>query len=168
MEVNGNLARSLRARWSRWHSKWVEADGLVAANTEVQAALGEHRMSARPWSPSALEQYSTCPYKFALNGILKLKPREEAAALEQLDPLTRGALFHEVQFALLGELKEAGLLPVNRERLAQAIARCDRTLDKVAEMYREKLAPAIPRVWHSEMEDLAHGPARVAAAGGAE
>lgn len=154
VEVNGNLARSLRGRWSRWHPKWVEADGLVAVNPEVQAALGEHRMSARPWSPSALEQYSTCPYKFALNGILKLKPREEAAALEQLDPLTRGALFHEVQFALLGELKEAGLLPVNRERLAQAIARCDRTLDKVAEMYREKLAPAIPRVWHSEMEDL--------------
>jgi len=26
------------------------------------------------------------PYKFALSGILKLKPREEAAALEQLDP----------------------------------------------------------------------------------
>ncbi len=154
VEVNGNLARSLRARWSRWHSRWVEADGLVAADPEVQAALGEHRMSARPWSPSALEQYSTCPYKFALNGILKLKPREEAAALEQLDPLTRGALFHEVQFALLGELKEAGLLPVNRERLAQAIARCDRTLDNIAEMYREKLAPAIPRVWHSEMEDL--------------
>jgi CRISPR/Cas system-associated exonuclease Cas4 (RecB family) len=154
VEVNGNLARSLRGRWSRWHSKWVEADGLVAANPEVQAALGEHRMSARPWSPSALEQYSTCPYKFALNGILKLKPREEAAALEQLDPLTRGALFHEVQFALLGELKEASLLPVNRERLAQAIARCDHTLDNIAEMYREKLAPAIPRVWHSEMEDL--------------
>jgi len=57
-------------------------------------------------------------------------------------------------FALLGDLKDAGLLPVNRERLAQAIAHCDRTLETVAEMYREKLAPAIARVWHSEIEDL--------------
>jgi ATP-dependent helicase/nuclease subunit B len=154
VETNAHLARSLRGRWSRWHSKWTEADGLVAAKADVHAALEEHRMAARPWSPSALEQFSTCPYKFALNGILKLKPREEAVALEQLDPLTRGALFHEVQFALLGELREASLLPVNRERVAEAITRCDRALDKVAAMYREKLAPAIPRVWHSEMEDL--------------
>jgi ATP-dependent helicase/nuclease subunit B len=154
VEANPHLARSLRGRWERWHSKWTQADGLIAAGNDAQAALGEHRMAARPWSPSALEQFSTCPYKFALNGILRLKPREEAVALEQLDPLTRGALFHEVQFALLGELKEADLLPVNRDRLAQAIARCDRVLDRVAAEYREKLAPAIPRVWHTEMEDL--------------
>ncbi len=154
VEANPHLARSLRGRWGRWHSKWIEADGLIAASSDAQAALREHRMSARPWSPSSLEQFSTCPYKFALQGILKLRPREEAVALEQLDPLTRGALFHEVQFALLGELKEADLLPVNRDRLAQAIACCDRALDKVAAEYRERLAPAILRVWHTEMEDL--------------
>jgi CRISPR/Cas system-associated exonuclease Cas4 (RecB family) len=154
VEANPHLARSLRGRWERWHSKWTQADGLIANGNDAQAALGKHRMAARPWSPSALEQFSTCPYKFALNGILKLKPREEAVALEQLDPLTRGALFHEVQFALLGELREAGLLPVNRDRLAEAIGCCDRVLDRVAGEYREKLAPAIPRVWHTEMEDL--------------
>lgn len=154
VEANEHLARSLRGRWKRWAPKWFESDGLLTSDREVQAALANHRLSARAWSPSALEQFSTCPYKFALNGILKLKAREEAAALEQLDPLTRGALFHEVQFALLGDLRDAGLLPVNRDRLTEALARCDRTLDRIAEEYREKLAPAIPRVWHSEIEDL--------------
>jgi CRISPR/Cas system-associated exonuclease Cas4 (RecB family) len=154
VEVNPALARSLRGRWGRWHSKWMEADGLIAGGAESQAALGEHRMKARPWSPSSLEQYAACPYKFALHGILNLRPREEGVALEQLDPLTRGALFHEVQFALLGELKNAKLLPVNRERLARAISMADEALDRVAGEYREKLAPAIPRVWRSEIEDL--------------
>ncbi len=154
VEVNASLARSLRGRWGRWHSKWVDADGLIAGDAEAQAALGEHRMKARPWSPSSLEQFAACPYKFALHGILNLRPREEGVALEQLDPLTRGALFHEVQFALLNDLRSAKLLPVNRERLAKAIELADQALDRVAEEYRQKLAPAIPRVWRSEIEDL--------------
>jgi CRISPR/Cas system-associated exonuclease Cas4 (RecB family) len=153
VEVNPALARSLRGRWKRWHSKWTDADGLIAGG-EAQAALSNYQIKARPWSPSSLEQYAACPYKFALHGILNMRPREEGVALEQLDPLTRGSLFHEVQFSLLGRLREAKLLPVNRERLAQVISMADEALDRVAAEYREKLAPAIPRVWHSEIEDL--------------
>ena len=74
-------------------------------------------MAARAWSPSSLQQFAVCPYKFALHGIYRLRPREEAAPLEQMDPLTRGALFHEVQFALLGELQTRGIAAVNAERL---------------------------------------------------
>jgi ATP-dependent helicase/nuclease subunit B len=154
VEVNPSLARSLRGRWARWHSKWTESDGLLTGSPEVQAALAVHRMGARAWSPSSLEQFAVCPYKFALHGILNLKAREEDGPLEQLDPLTRGALFHEVQFALLGELKLADLLPVKRDNLARAIALCDRVLDRISSAYSEKLAPAIPRVWDSEIEDL--------------
>src|SRR5258708_34216282 len=101
-----------------------------------------------------MEQFASCPNKFALNGVLGLKPREEAVPLEQLDPLTRGALFHEVQVSVLGELKHRKLLPLNKTRVAAAIAVSDQVLNQIAAEYKEKLAPAIPRVWHSEMEDL--------------
>ncbi len=108
VEANPHLARSLRARWSRWRPGWKEADGLITRDAAALAALGEHRFSARAWSPSSLEQFAVCPYKFALHGIHRLRPREEAAPLQYMDPLTRGALFHEVQFALLGELRGGG------------------------------------------------------------
>jgi CRISPR/Cas system-associated exonuclease Cas4 (RecB family) len=158
IETNQHLARSLRARWTRWNRSWKEADGLVTGSKSALDALGEHRLSARPWSPSSLEQFAVCPYKFALHGIHRLRPRDEAAPLQRLDPLTRGALFHEVQSSTLAELKKARLLPLDRERrvhgVTSALEICDQTLNRVAAEYKETLVPAIERVWNSEIEDL--------------
>jgi RecB family exonuclease len=153
--ANDHLVRSLRTRWSRWEAKsWKEADGLISADPRALAALAEHLLSARAWSPSALQKFAACPYQFALHGIYGFRPRESPEALEQMDPLTRGALFHAVQFRLLGELRAAGLLPVNAERLAKSLAIADRVLNLVAGEFADELAPAIDRVWRTEIEDL--------------
>jgi ATP-dependent helicase/nuclease subunit B len=154
MDANAHLARSLRARYSRWKPSWKEADGLITADTAALAALAENRLNARAWSPSALESFAACPYKFALGGIFRLRPREDAAPLEELDPLTRGALFHEVQFGLLSELQGARSLPVTASTLEAALEAANRTLNRVAAQYEEDLAPAVPRVWKSGIEDL--------------
>jgi ATP-dependent helicase/nuclease subunit B len=155
VEANDRLARSLRARWYRWESKsWRESDGLISSDARALAALAEHRLAARSWSPSALQRFAVCPYQFALHGIYGFRPRENPAAIEQMDPLTRGALFHAVQFRLLGELKAAAILPVNAERLQDALAIADRVLNQVAAEFADKLAPAIDRVWKTEIEDL--------------
>lgn len=154
METNPHLARSLRGRYSRWMGSWKEADGLITSDTKTLAALAGERLTARAWSASALENFAACPYKFALGGILRLRPREDASPIEELDPLTRGALFHEVQFELLNELKAAGALPLNADRLDSAVKAADRTLNRVAAQYEEQLAPAVPRVWKAAIEDL--------------
>jgi RecB family exonuclease len=155
VEANDRLARSLRARWYRWESKnWRESDGLISSDARTLAALAVHRLAARPWSPSALQRFAVCPYQFALHGIYGLRPRESPAALEQMDPLTRGALFHAVQFRLLSELKAAGLLPVNAARLPDSLAIADGVLNHVAAEFADELAPAIDRVWSTEIEDL--------------
>ncbi len=155
VEANDKLARSLRARYRRWDMrKWSEADGLITHNPETLAALATHRLNARAWSPSSLQQFAACPYRFALHGIYGLRPREDTAPIEQLDPLTRGGLFHAVQFALLNDLKTRGLLPVTPQSLAETLQIADSALDRTAAEYEEELAPAIPRVWKSEIEDL--------------
>jgi ATP-dependent helicase/nuclease subunit B len=154
VEANPHLARSLRARWKRWAAKWTEADGLITTDKSALKALAQHRLTARAWSPSALQQFAACPYKFVLHGIHGLRPREESEPLEQMDPLTRGSLFHTVQFELLGELKASGLLPLNSARLSDALEISDRVLDGIAAKYEEDLAPAVPRVWKSEIEDI--------------
>lgn len=154
VDTNPHLARSLRARYARWRPAWKEVDGLIASDAAALTALAGHRLNARAWSASALELFAACPYKFALNGILRLRPREDAAPLEELDPLTRGALFHEVQFDLLNELKAAAMLPLAPDRLKEAVETADRTLNRVAAQYREDLAPAVPKVWETGIEDL--------------
>ena len=49
-----------------------------------------------------------------------------------LDPLTRGALLHEVQFELLTRLRADGRLPVVRASLDEVLRVIDETLERVA------------------------------------
>ncbi|MGH7916759.1 MAG: PD-(D/E)XK nuclease family protein, partial [Candidatus Binataceae bacterium] len=147
LEANPHLGRALRARARRWRRLWTPNDGLVDPSEEERAALARHQLSARSYSPTALQNYAACPYRFFLQAIHRLEPREEADAIEVIDPLTRGALFHEVQFELLTALRELGGLPVTVENLTVACALAETKLEAIAARYHEELAPAIERVW---------------------
>ncbi|BDC49674.1 hypothetical protein F183_A19900 [Bryobacterales bacterium F-183] len=154
LDANANLSRSLRARAGRWRQKWFPSDGLVDPNPQERKALQLHRLDAKPYSPSALQTYAACPYKFLLQAIHRLEPREEPVSIEQLDPLTRGEIFHDVQFRLMQRLSSQDALPVTRANRDTAIAALDDVLNTAAREYQDKLAPAIPRVWHNEIEEL--------------
>ncbi len=154
VKASPTLAGSLRARWMRSQARWSPADGIWQPPAAALAVLATHRLLARQWSASALQHFAACPYRFYLKGILRIEPREEAARLEQLDARTRGALFHAVQHAAFLELRARGLLPVAHSNLAEAVDAADEVLNRVAEEYRERLAPAIDRVWNAEMDGL--------------
>jgi ATP-dependent helicase/nuclease subunit B len=156
LDVSASLASSLRGRWSRWDRHWSSADGVVVVEDKDAALplLQQYRLTAKPYSATALQQFAMCPYRFALYSIYKLQAREEIAALERLDALTRGSLFHAVQFHLLSRLKAQGLLPITGYNHAAVLSIADRVLDEIAARYHEELAPAIPRVWESEVEEM--------------
>ncbi|HEY1548668.1 MAG TPA: PD-(D/E)XK nuclease family protein, partial [Kofleriaceae bacterium] len=147
--ANAHLARALRARGRRWEVKsWKPADGFIAStpiSPDVRAVLDANAPSARSFSPTALEQLATCPLRFAYRTIVGLEPREVPEPIQSIGALERGSLVHEAQFELLGELRDAGELPIRD--LDSARARLDSVLDRVAGRYRDDLAPAIERVW---------------------
>lgn len=153
-DTNEHLVRGLRTVASRWRSAWRRGDGLVDPSPAVRDALKRHRLTKRSYSPTALQTYAACPYRFLLHSIYSIRPLDEAAPLEELDALTRGALFHHVQFVLFSKLKEAELLPVDDERLEPALATLEETFWAVARAWEDDLAPAIPRVWHKEMDAI--------------
>jgi len=154
LELNDRLARSLRARWARWRPRFTPSDGIVQLADGTRDVLLGSRLTARAYSVSALQRFAACPYQFYLSAICRLAPREEMAPLERLDPLTRGSLFHQVQAECLRALQGAGRLPVSPETLPEALMVLDRALDHVADEYREKLAPAIARIWQDEIESI--------------
>ena len=154
LEMSPSLARSLRTRARRWRNFWSEADGVVDPDPHTLELLTTHRMENRSYSPTALQQFAACPYRFLLYAIHRLHPREDIATIEQLDPLTRGSLFHTVQYRLLSSLRAEGLLPIDSSNLEAIRSLADDTLNEVAGEYREKLAPAISRIWESEIEEL--------------
>ncbi len=153
--VNPWLARSLRARYKRWRPAWSDDDGILArSDSAARGILHKHRLRNRSYSATDLETFASCPYRFFLHSIQRLRPKEETLALERMDPLTRGSLFHEVQSRLFRRLREEDLLPMNAGRLEDLLSRADQVLDQVAGGYRERMAPILPSVWESEVEDL--------------
>lgn len=155
LDLNPHLGRSLRTRYLRWEDhRWSALDGITAPGADAGARLAGLRLGQRPYSPSALQHYAACPYRFFLAAIQHLEPRLEAAPLEQLDPLTRGRLIHRVQAETLRALGAAGALPLAAANLATAERRMIDTLAAVAAGEEERLAPPIPRIWRDEIAAL--------------
>ena len=151
LRLNEALRRSVTQRWARARGRWMPQDGLVRVTPAVQPMLDSQRLGARPYSLSALQKFATCPYQFLLSAIYRLQPNDEPEPLQRLDPLTRGALFHEVQAEFFRSMQAHGRLPLEAAGVPEAIRRVNRTLADVAAAYRERLAPAIERVWREEI-----------------
>ncbi|MCC6558170.1 MAG: PD-(D/E)XK nuclease family protein, partial [Polyangiaceae bacterium] len=147
LSVNPHLARALRFRARRWIPGWTSADGLYRPIPEAREALRQHSFAARSFSPTALQHFAACPYRFFLYAVHRLRPREVPEAIEEIPPLRRGSLVHEALFEVLVALRDAGKLPVTRATLDDAREELDRVLDRVAARFADDLAPAIERVW---------------------
>lgn len=157
LEANPHLARALRFRARRWLKRWTVADGLVPDEALAKGALeamAGQSLDSRSFSPTALQHFAACPYRFFLYTVHRLAPREVPEAVDELDPLHRGALVHTVQYELFRKLHEDGCLPVRPHNLAESRETLDRVLDAVATRTREELAPAIERVWESGIDSI--------------
>ena len=151
LRLNDALRRSVTKRWARARSRWLPQDGIVRSAPAIRPMLDSQRLGARPYSLSALQKFATCPYQFLLSAIYRMEPNEEPEPLQRLDPLTRGALFHEVQAGFFRELQSRGHLPLEMPHVPAALAAVDAVLARVAADYHERLAPAIARVWRDEI-----------------
>ena len=154
LRLNEALRRSVISRWARGRSAWSQADGLIRVAPAIKTAIDKERLAHRPYSLSALQRFSSCPYQFLLATIYRLEPREEPEPLVRLDPLTRGSLFHRAQAEFYRDMRKAGALPVTREGVAAASQVVEAALARVAAEYEEQLAPAIERVWRDEIGEL--------------
>ena len=148
------LVRALEASWNRGRALWTEADGLLVSKGPALRRLADFSLTRRTYSPTALQRYAACPYRFYLGSILRLAPREVPVRLDQLDPLTRGSLFHAVQFAAFGSLSDRGLWPVNEANVEAGLAALRAAFETVAARWAEDLVPAILGVWRRELEGL--------------
>ena len=151
-ELSPELQRSLTSRWLRHHRRqWEPADGIVRSTEHTQAALASQRLGARPYSLTALQRYTACPYQFLMAAVYRLAPLEAPAPLQKMDPLTRGDLFHQMQAAALRRLQADGLLPLSAEHLPAAQQRLSAAVREVHDREYDRLNPAIDRVWRDEI-----------------
>src|SRR5262249_3005861 len=115
LELSDDLGRSLRSRWQRWQKNWGTADGLFDSKPSIKAHLASYLLTTRAYSPTALQSFSICPYKFLLSAIHRLAPREDSVPLEILDPMTKGQIFHSVIARFLRYAMANNMLPLGND-----------------------------------------------------
>lgn len=149
--LNPALRRSVTRRWVRAKAQWRREDGLVRVTPGIKPMLDTQRLLARPYSVTALQKFATCPYQFVLSAIYRFAPNNPPEPLQHLDPLMRGSLFHEVQARVLRALHDDARLPLRTEGVPDALHLLASALSATASAYKERLAPAIDRVWRDEI-----------------
>jgi ATP-dependent helicase/nuclease subunit B len=153
LRLNDCVRRSASERWARARTPWSPYDGLVRVTDATRPFLQTQRLTARPYSVSALQNYAYCPYRFLLSALYRLEPLEEPEPLERMDPLTKGSLFHEVlaEFFRALQQQKMAIATTSMDRVLEVL---DATLTRVAANYAELLAPAVDRVWQDEIADI--------------
>ncbi|HXH82862.1 MAG TPA: PD-(D/E)XK nuclease family protein, partial [Candidatus Tectomicrobia bacterium] len=91
-----SFPRAVAARASRWGRALSPFDGLITGEESLRA-LAAHPLGAdRPVSPTRLETYAECPYRYFMRYVLHVEPLAEPESLDRMDNLERGSLIHAV------------------------------------------------------------------------
>jgi ATP-dependent helicase/nuclease subunit B len=153
LRLNDCVRRSASERWARARQPWSFYDGLVRVTDATKPFLQSQRLTARPYSVSALQNYAYCPYRFLLSAMYRFEPLEEPEPLERMDALTKGRLFHEVlaEFFRALQQRQMAMATTSMDAVLEVL---DVTLTRVAVNYAELLAPAVERVWQDEIASI--------------
>ncbi len=82
------LRRGFMLQQARRRPAFGEWDGRIEADTT--------RYADRPHSPTALQDWATCPYRYFLGRVLRIAERDESEDELSISALERGALIHDI------------------------------------------------------------------------
>ncbi|MEK7693249.1 MAG: PD-(D/E)XK nuclease family protein, partial [Chloroflexota bacterium] len=90
------FGRAVRARLARWGASLTAYDGVMAGEAALERAAAAAFARTKPVSPSRLEMYATCPYRYFMRYTLNVEPVKEPEDIERIDALERGSLVHSI------------------------------------------------------------------------
>jgi ATP-dependent helicase/DNAse subunit B len=124
--------RSDELRRARWNDRSLTAfDGLLSGD-EALGAIDSWLDATAPLGARILENYASCPYKFFLDRLLRVKPIVDPAQVVELGPLDRGSAIHEIFQRFLLEHTPDDLRGKSRETLQHRLREiADEVLDEV-------------------------------------
>lgn len=151
------FARAARAREQRWSHELTAHDGVLLSDRSVEAAMARSPFGrGETVSPSRLEEYATCPYRFFMRYVLHIDPVEEPEATDRIDALERGHLIHAI---LERFLRECGDDTPCRERRDAHVARLIAVARAEEREREDRGVTGLPLLWKIDRrrieEDLA-------------
>jgi ATP-dependent helicase/nuclease subunit B len=146
-DLTANLARAAVMARQRFGRDFGPFDGLVrdpAIVAELDQLVGPQQV----FSPTALEDYILCPFRFFMSHVLRLQPLEDPT--EEIEAAKRGMAYHRALARLHQRLHQSGehqptqaVDQLLQEQLAKAVAE-----------YAARGSPASAELWKLEGERL--------------
>jgi hypothetical protein len=113
-EVSPTFARAVECENKRWgQARFTEYDGRLSSADALSILSDRFSLRGRAVSPSALEEYAGCPFKYFCERILEVRVPEEVPSAYGLDPLVVGNVAHDALRRLFAGMKKAGRLPLD-------------------------------------------------------
>ena len=109
LAAGGTLYRAGLLRRSRANPALTEFDGNLSAIADTAGFV--QNLVSSPISPSRLESWATCPFRYFLAYLLRLGALETPEDTATISPLQRGNLVHRILERFFSETAEAGLFP---------------------------------------------------------
>ncbi|MDO8472292.1 MAG: PD-(D/E)XK nuclease family protein, partial [Dehalococcoidia bacterium] len=101
------LARAVAMEHARTGNGLSEWDGKVPLLKGTQEAGSQ----VKPVSPTALESWATCPFRYFLSHVLRIEAAESPEELLTIDAMERGSLLHRVLERFMRESLVQGKMP---------------------------------------------------------
>jgi len=123
-DLAANLMHTVRVEGSRHgeeSSRLPEYAGVIAEALDASERATLYERIGRNYSPSQLELYARCPFKYFARRLLRVVPTAEYDVT--ITPLERGLLLHSVLFRLYSELRDSDELPITSEKRDDVLAR---------------------------------------------
>jgi ATP-dependent helicase/nuclease subunit B len=120
---------AIRLEAERWGRKvFTRYDGVLSRTEAGPRGPDVQSVTQKAISPTRLETYATCPYRYLLDTVMGIEPLVEPERTERISPLDRGRLIHDILWEFLTELERDRGLPVtvrpeDRDRLHEISSR---------------------------------------------
>jgi ATP-dependent helicase/DNAse subunit B len=154
-ELIANLSDAARMAQQRMEAPdFTPYDGRLrypAALAELQRRCGPEKV----FSPTALEAYVACPFRFFLESVLRLQPLEEPR--EEIEQTRRGAAFHRALARLHQQLQAVGIAGPTEDVPEHLFGQLDKAVD---EYILRAPSEASKALWRIEGERLRRSAAR--------
>jgi ATP-dependent helicase/nuclease subunit B len=145
-----NLHDAARMASSRFHDKEFGVyDGMLSQPTIVQK-LHERFGPNKTFSPTALEDYVACPFRFYLESVLRLEELDEP--VEEVEASLRGSAFHRALARFHRELRDQNKISETMDGLNEAVsAKLTQDLDTAIDEYMKRApSDAAQVLWQLE------------------
>ena len=149
-ELVGNGLRTQQARSS---ADFTEFDGNLAAQIGA-ARFPLPSIGDRALSPSRLESWASCGFRYFLNYVLDVADRDDPERTDELSALDRGSLIHLTLERFIGEAIEAGAPTPDDEWSPAARARLHEIADELCAVYEQSGRTGRRVSWRVQRDDL--------------